>query len=179
MNTTEPIHSVTGWPDGIIELDDANAQSIGFTSDKYDGYLWKERDSVIVTFIESKQRGNFRELVRRIHALGLAVQVPTPRGRMKEIVLKNGYQHSKKPFREYPGEMVDVWTLAPARRSKQIITRDNSAVVINQQDDLVFANLYVNARNGLENADICNISWTGKTLAGARRWAEKQLRNEK
>ena len=68
----------TDWLDGIVKLDDANAKRIGFTSDKYDGYLWKQSDAVVVSFIVSKQRGNFRELVRRIHALGLTVKVPTP-----------------------------------------------------------------------------------------------------
>lgn len=58
---------------------------------------------------------------------------------------------------------------------KEIITRENAAVVINQQGESVWANLYVNARNGLADADITLLSWEGKTLAGARRWAEKQL----
>lgn len=61
-------------------------------------------------------------------------------------------------------------------QSKQeIITAGNRAVVINQQADSVWANLYVNARNGLQNADITLLQWKGRTLAGARRWAEKQL----
>lgn len=56
-----------------------------------------------------------------------------------------------------------------------IITSGNRAVVINVQDGKVFANLYVNARNGLQTADITSIRWTGKTLAGAQKWASKQL----
>jgi hypothetical protein len=67
----------------------------------------------MVSFIVSKQRGNFRELVSRIHALGLTVKVPTPLGRMQEILMKNGYQHTQEPFDEEPGEMVDVWVLMP------------------------------------------------------------------
>ena len=35
-----------------------------------------------------------------------------------------------------------------------IKTQGNRAVVINVQDGHVFANLYVNARNGLQSADI-------------------------
>ena len=86
----------SGLLDGIITLDTDRAKVLGFTSDKYEGYLWKQGDAVIVSFIVSKQRGNFRELVRRIHALGLTVKVPTP------------------PFDEEPGEMVDVWVLMPS-----------------------------------------------------------------
>jgi len=63
---------------GIIHLDSERAKILGFTSDKYDGYLWKLDNAVMVSFIVSKQRGNFRELVRRIHALGLTVKVPAP-----------------------------------------------------------------------------------------------------
>ncbi len=49
------------------------------------------------------------------------------------------------------------------------------AVVINVQGDSVWANLYVNARNGIQNADITLSRWSGKTLAGAKKWAAKQL----
>lgn len=51
----------------------------------------------------------------------------------------------------------------------------NRAVVINQQGDKVWANLYVNARNGIEGASITAQHWCGKTLAGALRWADKQV----
>jgi len=58
---------------------------------------------------------------------------------------------------------------------KQIVTAGNSAVVINRQGCCVWANVYVNARNGLNDADITLLRWTGSTMAGARRWATKQL----
>ena len=58
---------------------------------------------------------------------------------------------------------------------KEILTAGNRAVVINRQGSSVLANLYVNARNGLAGADITNLRWTGSTMAGARRWASKQL----
>lgn len=98
--------------DGIIQLDSERAKVLGFTSDKYDGYLWKLDNAVMVSFIVSKQRGNFRELVRRIHALGLTVKVPTPLGRMQEILIKNGYKHTNE-LDENMGEGVDVWVLPP------------------------------------------------------------------
>lgn len=58
---------------------------------------------------------------------------------------------------------------------KEIIQSGNRAVVINRQDNSVWANVYVNARNGIEGADITMLRWTGKTMDGARRWAKKQL----
>jgi hypothetical protein len=51
----------------------------------------------------------------------------------------------------------------------------NRAVVINNQGASVWATLYVNARNGIESADITSLRWSGSTMAGALRWADKQL----
>lgn len=56
-----------------------------------------------------------------------------------------------------------------------VIQNGNRAVVINSQPGHVFANLYVNARNGLQDADITMQRWTGKTVAGAQKWAAKVL----
>lgn len=56
-----------------------------------------------------------------------------------------------------------------------IKTNGSRAVVINEQDGHVWANLYVNARNGIDGATITPTRWTGKTMAGALRWAAKQL----
>lgn len=55
------------------------------------------------------------------------------------------------------------------------ITNGNRAVVINEQDGLVWASLYVNARNGLAGASITSLRWSGKSVAGAQRWAAKQV----
>lgn len=59
--------------------------------------------------------------------------------------------------------------------SQATITKGNRAVVINVQDGYVWANLYVNARDGLQNASITPSRWTGRTVNGAKRWADKQL----
>jgi hypothetical protein len=59
---------------------------------------------------------------------------------------------------------------------KIIKTLGNRAVVINQQENgRVSANLYVNARNGLQGADITALRFVGKTVKGAESWAAKQL----
>lgn len=57
-----------------------------------------------------------------------------------------------------------------------ILTNGGSrAVVINEQDGLVWANLYVNARDGIANASITPLRWSGRTVKGAQRWAFVQL----
>ena len=58
---------------------------------------------------------------------------------------------------------------------QKIIQRENRAVVINVQGDSVWANLYVNARNGLDHASICPSRWSGRTVKGSEKWAEKML----
>lgn len=59
--------------------------------------------------------------------------------------------------------------------TQTIITNGNRAVVINEQDGRVWANLYVNARGGLQGASITGQRWSGRSLAGAQRWAAKQV----
>ena len=60
-------------------------------------------------------------------------------------------------------------------KSQTTITEGNRAVVINEQDGYVWANLYVNARNGIESANITRSRWEGKTVNGAKRWAKRIL----
>jgi hypothetical protein len=57
------------------------------------------------------------------------------------------------------------------------IIKNNSAVVIMRNADggNYRACLFVNARNGLQDADITTFAWKGKTEAGARRWADRML----
>ena len=81
-------------PDGMIALGSASADLLGFTPDKFDGYLWKKGSAVYVSFIISHSKGYFKALVDRIISLGLEVRIPTPLGRMLEIVVKNGYKHT-------------------------------------------------------------------------------------
>lgn len=52
--------------------------------------------------------------------------------------------------------------------TKTIITSGNNSVIINEQDGFVWANLYV-------GGSITALRWTGSTVAGAKRWAAKQL----
>ena len=62
--------------------------------------------------------------------------------------------------------------------TSKLISKGNRTVVINDQskdNGIVWANLYVNTRNGLENGDITLTRWEGKTVNGAEKWAEKVL----
>ena len=97
--------------DGIIELDSARAGPFGFTCDRFgDGsYLWKRGPYIIVSFIESRAKGNFRALVERIQSFGYGVKVPTPVADMSRIVQKCGYRHVV----EYNPKLgpVHVWIL--------------------------------------------------------------------
>jgi hypothetical protein len=62
---------------------------------------------------------------------------------------------------------------------QKIITVGNRAVVINSYGGGgYFANLYVNARDGFQNADITRVRWSGKSLKRAEQWAMKQLAEE-
>ena len=58
--------------------------------------------------------------------------------------------------------------------AQQIITKGNQAVVINDLGRFE-ARLYVNAGNGLAGADATLVCGKFKTIAGAQRWAAKQL----
>lgn len=67
------------------------------------------------------------------------------------------------------------WTYHTAANMK-IIAKGNRAVCITAQAPTeVSARLYVNARNGIENADPTTITWEGKTFKAAEKWAAKQL----
>ncbi len=48
-----------------IDPDSPFGKEIGFTSNLFDGWLWREGRTIYISFIESKQesRGNFRKLV--------------------------------------------------------------------------------------------------------------------
>ena len=73
--------------DEMIELDSEIAKQFGFTSDKFDGYLWITGKKIFISFIESKQahKGNLKALFDKIEELGYSIIVPTPFPRMQRI----------------------------------------------------------------------------------------------
>lgn len=82
-------------PNGMIEIDSDFAKEIGFTSDKFFGYLWgfPETKRIIISNIESlyPEKGNLRTLFINIEKVFNTIEVPCPSNRMKEILEKNGY----------------------------------------------------------------------------------------
>ena len=97
--------------DGPITIDSPRGESIQFTSDRFssDSYLWVRGEAVYVSFMESKARGNFRTLVEAILAAGMTVKVPTPLGRMEQIVQKCGYEFAVED--DHDIGPVEVWTM--------------------------------------------------------------------
>jgi len=79
--------------DGVIHPDSKFGKKIGFTSDKFDGYLWKLGDYIYISFIISKQpnQGNLSKLFNNILNTGHGVKVPTPIGKMEIIVRRKGF----------------------------------------------------------------------------------------
>jgi len=95
---------------GIIDLDSDFGKELGFTSDKFDGWLWFHDPYVYISFIVSKDegKGNLAHLFQSITDRGYGIKVPTPFARMKEICVKQGFSPSKEWFDE-AGDWSEVW----------------------------------------------------------------------
>lgn len=82
------------WGEGRIDPDTVWGKEFGFTSDKFEGWLWKKRDFIIISFIEAKQpgKGHFRDLINTIKKCRFVPVVPTPMRGMEEILRHWGWQ---------------------------------------------------------------------------------------
>lgn len=103
--------------DGIINLDTDRGKEIGFIFEKFEpgSYLWKIGERIYISLIVSRIKGSFQALVKEILRRGWQVAVPTPLGRMQEIVQKNGYKKTLENFKidEKHTEICEVWVLRP------------------------------------------------------------------
>lgn len=99
---------------GIIVLDSEKAIALGFTSDKFHGYLWQLDGSIMVSLIISLKpgEGNLSALFDAIWQAGYAVKVPTPSGRMAAILTKKGFTQTWEPVKEI-NDMVEIWVKQP------------------------------------------------------------------
>ncbi len=99
--------------DGIINLDTDRAKPFGFTSDKYDGYLWKTDGRIMISFIKSRQegRGNLSRLFQSIWNAGYEVAVPTPLGKMPLILKHKGFKQTFEDDDVFGA--VEVWIKPP------------------------------------------------------------------
>lgn len=116
---------------GIIRLDSERARSLGFTSDRFDGYLWDGEDSVTISFIVSKQegKGNLSALFTSIEAEGKQIRVPTPFPHMEAILKRKGF--IKRIERDHILGPVEVWIKYPHRNTAAGIRE--SVITLNQQ----------------------------------------------
>ena len=107
--------------DGIINLDTERGNELGFTSNLYHGYLWKDGNNIIISVIVSLKpgEGNFSKLVQNILDKGYNVQVPTPLGLMEQILTKKGFVEENiwdEKFQDY----VELWTLKKSLLDKTL-----------------------------------------------------------
>lgn len=107
--------------DGPIELDSTLGKQLGFTSDKFDGWLWKKGEYITVSFIESLQQGqgNLSKLFDSITTKGYGIKVPTPFARMQSIIIAKGFKRTEEPF--HPPDIMEpceVWVKEPASSSE-------------------------------------------------------------
>ncbi len=96
--------------DGMIQLDTPQAVEFGFTSDKFDGYLWKTGERITVSFIWSKheRQGHLSKLFKDIEAKGFVLAIPTPLGKMQSILEHKGFvPHIEEDEMMGP---VEIWT---------------------------------------------------------------------
>lgn len=104
-----PAFGRTDLPDGQIDPDSAVGKELGFTSDKFEGWLWKTGDQVMISMIISLKEGhgNLSALFKAIEEHGYSIAVPTPFARMKAILKRKGFH----PYREMDAELgpCEVW----------------------------------------------------------------------
>lgn len=107
-----------------IDVDSEWGNKLGFTSDKFMGYLFHVGGYITISFIESKVpgQGNLSKLFDRIQELGLGIRVPTPFPLMEHIVKKKGFKMTMVPFAPEHGinELVDVWVKEPTQDSASL-----------------------------------------------------------
>lgn len=96
--------------DGIIELNTERANKLGFTFDKFRGYLWKDKKYIIISFITSlhEGQGNLSKLFKNIEEKGYGIKVPTPFPKMQQICMNHGFKPTKEYFKREQC-WVEVW----------------------------------------------------------------------
>jgi hypothetical protein len=94
--------------DGEVRIGDPLAEELGFTAERFDGYLWLVRTDLYVSLVDAKHigQGHFRAFVEKALAKGLTVKIPTPLGRMEHIVRRWRFKHVTEMSELGP---CDVW----------------------------------------------------------------------
>ena len=78
-----------------IDPDSPFGKELGFTTNKFSGWLWRKGNVIYVSFIVSlsESRGNLRNLLKNIHEKGFTIKIPTPFPRMEKICERLGFKH--------------------------------------------------------------------------------------
>ena len=95
---------------GMITPDSEQGRALGFTSDRFDGWLWEDGKRMWVSFIVSLQegKGHLSQLFQAIESAGYYIAVPTPFPRMESILKRKGFvPHIEASSMDDP---VEVWT---------------------------------------------------------------------
>lgn len=96
------------------------ATDLGFTADRFSGYLWLMGSDLYVSLVDARVRGqgHFRAFVEAALAKGLTVKIPTPLGRMEHIVRRWGFEHTFEPSEMGACEVWVKHSPLPARESQ-------------------------------------------------------------
>jgi len=115
---------VTEIKNGPINVDTPEGLSLGFTRDKFSGYLYKEtkdgKNIIYISLIESKQpgRGDFEKLTETIRTAGYWVYVPNAMTQMESILKRWGYERIYQKD-DYTGCLVEIYIKAPYETGKE------------------------------------------------------------
>lgn len=84
-------------------------EEIGFTRDKFGGYLWRKGNDLWFSLIVSVKPSNgaVRDLINKSEAAGYRVLVPTPLGTMQSIL--EHYRFKPLMTAADDGEALEVW----------------------------------------------------------------------
>ena len=82
-----------------IELDSDEACELGFTSDKFLGYLWRENNTMYISAIMSieQNKGHLRALFETLQAKGFDIKVPVPLPQMRAILKRWQFKETQEP----------------------------------------------------------------------------------
>lgn len=84
--------------DYCISFGSTLANDLGFTTEKYSGYLWKAGNWIYISLIETRKehQGYLRNLFDNIHNAGYNIYIPCPNCRMTKIALQYGFIYDKR-----------------------------------------------------------------------------------
>jgi hypothetical protein len=103
LKVDESMKDIVVFPDSEIGI------KIGFTSDKFLGYLCVKGDSVVISLIKSlnQGKGNVRSLIEGLKSKYRNVIVPIASDRLSKILILQGFVVKKWMYDD--GSSIDSW----------------------------------------------------------------------